>query len=82
MKTAGTLQPLRMGLGNAAELLNISIDGVRKLIDAKVLTPILPNGRGRGKRMYVYPGEVEVFATEGLEGVVDYRRKQAKRKPK
>jgi len=55
-------------------------DAVRILAKAGTLTPIFPAGKGRGKKMYLIPGEVEAYATGGLEGVVAYRKRLAKRK--
>lgn len=80
--TAGTLKPMRLDMKSAGELLSLTADGIRKLIQSGVLTGLTPNGRGRGKRMYVLPGEVEAYATGGLEGVVNYRKAQTKKAKK
>lgn len=72
---AGVLQPLRLNIKSAGERLDLTPDGVRKLIQGGVFEPFTPNGRGRGKRMYLDPGEVEAYARGGLAGVVAYREK-------
>lgn len=79
MQTAHAIQPLRLSMKTAAVKLGLTSEGVRGLVQAGVLNPLTPNGRGRGKRMYLLPAEVEAYALGGLEGVVEYR-KNLKRK--
>lgn len=79
MDAVGTVQPLRHSIRMAAKLLGMGPDAVRILAKAGTLTPIFPAGKGRGKKMYLIPAEVEAYATGGLEGVVEYRKSLAKK---
>ncbi len=80
MQVAEPVKPLRLSMATAAKMLGLTSEGVRGLVEAGIFRPLTPNGRGRGKRMYLIPGEVEAYATGGLEGVVNYRKKQRSKK--
>lgn len=71
------VRPLRIPLGEAAARLCSGLDHVRDLIHSGVLTVIAPNGRGRGKRLYVLPDEVEAYALGGREAVERLRAAKA-----
>lgn len=76
------VKTLRYPIKTAAKVLGVTPDAVRTLAKAGTLTPIYPAGTGKGKKIYLHPAEVEAYATGGLAGVVKYREKLAKRKPK
>lgn len=69
-------KPLRMGLPEAARLLTLTPDYLRRLANSGVFTVFRPNGKGGGKRMYLIPAEVEAFATGGPDAVAELRAKQ------
>lgn len=70
--------PLRISVTSACEILDLAPSAVRGLIHDGTFTTIAPHGRGRGKRLYLFPDEVRVYATEGREGVLTYRRQQGR----
>ena len=76
------VKPLRLRVPTVAKLLDVTPNMVNHLIKSGTLTAVYPTGKGNGKKPYLNPGEVEAYALSGVEGVVDYRRKQAKRKSK
>jgi hypothetical protein len=72
--------PLRISIKRAAELLDIGYEKTWRLVSSGVFTRIDPDGnRGRGKRVYLDPDEVTVYAKAGLNALREYQaRKKAK----
>lgn len=68
-------RPLRLSVTSAGEVLDLAPSAVRDLIHNGTFTALAPNGRGRGKRLYLLPVEVEAFATGGREAVEQLRKK-------
>lgn len=79
MQATQPARPLRYSVATAARLLDVTPQTVRDLLRTKVLTPIESTG-GMRPKSYLDPGEVAAYATGGLEGVVAYRKKHAKKK--
>lgn len=73
-----TLTPLRVRPRQAAVLLGMEWNTVRKLILADVFTAIRPDGSGRGKKVYLLYAEVQAFATGGREAVAKMRAQKAR----
>lgn len=71
-------QPLRISVTSAGELLDLTPHRIRELLDDGTFTALAPNGRGRGKRLYLLPAEVEAFAVGGRAAVEKLRAKKAK----
>lgn len=71
-----TVTPLRLKVKDAATMLGLELQYVYKLTRDGVFTPLRPNGKGRGKRYYLLPGEVEAYARGGVAAVKAWRRKQ------
>jgi len=75
MTAATDPKPLRIPLPEAARMLRITPDWLRRLAHDGVFTVVRPSGVGSGKRMYLIPAEVEAFATGGAEAVNALRAK-------
>jgi hypothetical protein len=60
----------------AAALLDVNPQTVRDLVRAGVLTGIEATPHATGKKVYLLPAEVEAYGTGGVEGVVEFRKKQ------
>jgi hypothetical protein len=59
----------------AARMLDIHYDTLAKLIDEGVFTVISPDGRGRGKRLFLLVDEIEVYGrTRSAEAVREFRQ--------
>jgi hypothetical protein len=69
-----TPEAIRLNPRTAALALDIDVLNVRKLVAEGVFTPLRPDGKGPGKRLWLYADEVRVYATEGRDGVLSYRR--------
>jgi hypothetical protein len=67
-------RPLRLPLPEAARMLRLTPDYLRRLVNDGVFSVIRPNGVGVGKRMYLLPAEVEAFATGGIGAVAEMRK--------
>lgn len=65
--------PLRLSVTSAGEILDLAPTAVRDLIHNGTFTVLAPNGRGRGKRLYLLPDEVRAYATGGREAVEKLR---------
>jgi hypothetical protein len=72
-------KPLRIKVASAAKLLDLKLEAVRDLIHDGTFTAIAPNGRGRGKRLYLVPAEVEAYATGGRAAVEKVRAKRGRK---
>lgn len=72
-------KPLRIKVASAAKLLDLKLEAVRDLIHDGTFTAIAPNGRGRGRRLYLIPAEVEAYATGGREAVEKLRAKRGRK---
>lgn len=71
-------RPIRLPLGDAALMLGLSLDYLRRLVHRGVFTVMRPNGVGSGKRMYLVPDEVEAFAAGGADAVAKLKSQKAK----
>jgi hypothetical protein len=53
-----SITPIRITPPMAAKMLSIHTDTLRELIATNLFTIIAPNGRGRGKRIFLFTDEV------------------------
>lgn len=74
--------PLRLTPAQAAQKLNIHYETLRSVMTREVFTVIAPRGRGVGKRVFLYPDEVEVYATGGEHALRDHRVRKGRLKPR
>jgi hypothetical protein len=72
-QTKTPLPPFRHTIRRAAEMLSISPKTLYQEVSAEMFTVIAPDGRGMGKRIYLYHDEVEVFAFRGRAGLLAFR---------
>jgi len=74
--TTKVVQPLRITTRTAATMLDLKLDAVRRLIKQGVFTPLVPSGRGRGKRLYLRPEEVQAYAEGGVGAVSAIKKRK------
>lgn len=72
--------PLRVKPADAAAQLAIHYETLRDLIGRGLFTVIAPKGRGVGKRVYLLPDEVEVYAVGGEDALREYRVRRGRLK--
>ena len=75
-------KPITIKLRIAAEYLDIAYDTLWKMVAREVFTTIRAQGRGPGKRVYVYADEIELYATTRDEMAVRNLRAEKGRLPK
>lgn len=66
-------KPLRLSVTTACEMLDLAPSAVRALFENGTFTCLAPHGRGRGKRLYLVPAEVEAYAVGGRDAVEKIR---------
>lgn len=76
--TAAEPRPLRLPLPEAARMLRLTPDYLRRLTHEGVFTLVRPNGSGAGKRIYLLPAEVEAYAVGGADAVAELKSQKAK----
>jgi hypothetical protein len=77
-------RPVRLSPKQAAVVMNIHPSTVRKLVSQNLFTiiPFRAGERGVGKRYYLHPDEVEIYATQGEEALREFRARKKRLKTK
>lgn len=70
------VEPKRVTTTEAATLLGVATSTLWAYVNAGLLVPNAPHGRGPGKRVYFDRAEVEAFAKKGAAGAAAYRQRR------
>ena len=81
-RTAPTPKPITLPVRSAADQLVMPYHSITKMLAREVFSTVRPQGQGRGKRVYLFADEVEVYATTRDEMAVRNLRAQKGRLPK
>lgn len=73
MRDAPQPKPVRIRYADALGVLQVSRPTLDRLVRRDLFTVIAPGGRGRGKRIYLLPDELEVYGTRGEDALRAYR---------
>lgn len=76
------VKPITMKPSTAAQHLDVHYDTLIKMVARDVFTAIRAQGRGRGKRVFLYTDEIELYATTRDEMAVRNLRAEKGRLPK
>jgi hypothetical protein len=76
--TPSKVEPMRFSTKRAAVALDLDVAYVRQLVADGVFTPLRPNGKGPGKRLYLYADEVQLYVDAGRDEVLSYRKTQGR----
>lgn len=76
MRKPQDVRPVSVSPSTAARMLDLHYDTVRDMIHRGVFTVLAPEGRGKGKRIYLPTAEVELYgSTRDEQAVRDFRAK-------
>lgn len=81
-RTAPTPKPITLPVRSAADQLVMPYHSITKMLAREVFTTVRPQGHGRGKRVYLFADEVELYATTRDELAVRDLRARKGRLPK